>query len=155
MLTYARLDRPELPLQCSDLELGSWAGSRLADWQALRPDKRLDFVRPAMALPWRGDTGAGPGAGEPHRQRPAPCHQPGKPLHSATQDDYLLEVADDGPGIDPALAPQIFEPFVRLDQSRTDAPAAPGWGWPSCAASPATTAARCNCCQAAAVPVSA
>ena len=56
MLTYARLDRPELPLQCSDLELGSWAGSRLADWQALRPDKRLDFVRPAMALPWRGDT---------------------------------------------------------------------------------------------------
>ena len=36
MLTYARLDRPELPLQCSELELGSWAGSRLADWQALR-----------------------------------------------------------------------------------------------------------------------
>jgi len=33
-------------------------------------------------------------------------------------DDYLLEVSDDGPGIDPALAPQIFEPFVRLDQSR-------------------------------------
>ena len=56
MLTYARLDRPELPLQCSDLELGSWAGSRLADWQALRPDKRLDFVRPTMPLPWRGDT---------------------------------------------------------------------------------------------------
>ncbi|WP_241006402.1 histidine kinase dimerization/phospho-acceptor domain-containing protein, partial [Aeromonas media] len=37
MLTYARLDRPELPLQCSDLELASWAGSRLPDWQALRP----------------------------------------------------------------------------------------------------------------------
>ena len=34
------------------------------------------------------------------------------------QDLYLLEVADDGAGIDPALAPQIFEPFVRLDQSR-------------------------------------
>ncbi len=35
---------------------------------------------------------------------------------SAQEDHYLLEVADDGPGIDPALAPQIFEPFVRLDQ---------------------------------------
>jgi two-component system sensor histidine kinase RstB len=37
---------------------------------------------------------------------------------SRLQDNYLLEVSDDGPGIDPALAPQIFEPFVRLDQSR-------------------------------------
>jgi two-component system sensor histidine kinase RstB len=70
------------------------------------------------------------------------------------QDDYLLEVADDGPGIDPALAPQIFEPscaWIRAGQTHGGA----GWGWPSCAASPTTTAARCNCCQAAAVPVSA
>src|SRR5690606_33298752 len=55
MLTYARLDRPELPLQCSDLELASWAGSRLPDWQALRPEKRLDLVCPTHPLPWRGD----------------------------------------------------------------------------------------------------
>ena len=37
---------------------------------------------------------------------------------SRLQENYLLEVNDDGPGIDPALAHQIFEPFVRLDQSR-------------------------------------
>lgn len=119
MLTYARLDRPELPLQCSELELASWAGSRLPDWQALRPQTRLDFVRPAMALPWHGDIRLLDRALE---------NLIGNALRHATsrvslamsrqQDNYLLEVADDGPGIDPALAPQIFEPFVRLDQSR-------------------------------------
>ncbi|ENC6657688.1 two-component system sensor histidine kinase RstB [Aeromonas hydrophila] len=119
MLTYARLDRPELPLQCSELELGSWAGSRLADWQALRPDKRLDFVCPAMALPWRGDTRLLDRALE-NLIGNALRHAAGRvTLSMARQQDlYLLEVADDGAGIDPALAPQIFEPFVRLDQSR-------------------------------------
>ncbi|MGS3138022.1 two-component system sensor histidine kinase RstB [Aeromonas sanarellii] len=119
MLTYARLDRPELPLQCSELELGSWAGSRLADWQALRPDKRLDFVHPAMALPWRGDTRLLDRALE-NLIGNALRRAAGRVTFSMTyqQDNYLLEVADDGVGIDPALAPQIFEPFVRLDQSR-------------------------------------
>ena len=73
MLTYARLDRPELPLQCSELELGSWAGSRLADWQALRYGQaarlRAPGHGPALA---RRYAPAGSGAGEPHRQRPAP-----------------------------------------------------------------------------------
>ncbi|MCH7376092.1 two-component system sensor histidine kinase RstB [Aeromonas sp. MR19] len=119
MLTYARLDRPELPLQCSELELAGWAGSRLPDWQALRPHTRLEFSHPANPLPWRGDTRLLDRALE---------NLIGNALRHATsrvtlamsqqQDHYLLEVADDGPGIDPALAPQIFEPFVRLDQSR-------------------------------------
>lgn len=119
MLTYARLDRPELPLQCSELELASWAGSRLPDWQALRPEKRLDLVCPTHPLPWRGD---------PRLLDRALENLIGNALRHATsrvtlamsqqQDHYLLEVADDGPGIDPALAPQIFEPFMRLDQSR-------------------------------------
>lgn len=119
MLTYARLDRPELPLQCSELELGHWAGSRLADWQALRPEIRLELESPAAPLPWRGDTRLLDRALE---------NLIGNALRHATRqvtlrmarqgDDYLLEVADDGPGIAPALAGQIFEPFVRLDQSR-------------------------------------
>ncbi|WP_421280080.1 two-component system sensor histidine kinase RstB [Aeromonas taiwanensis] len=119
MLTYARLDRPELPLQCSELELGSWAGSRLADWQALQPQKRLSLNAPDQPLPWRGDVRLLDRALE-NLIGNALRHAASRvSLRMARQgDDYLLEVSDDGPGIDPALAPQIFEPFVRLDQSR-------------------------------------
>ena len=113
---------------------GSWAGSRLADWQALRPDKRLDFVRPAMALPWRGDTDCWTGRWRTSSATPLRHATSQASLCIARQgDDYLLEVADDGPGIDPALAPQIFEPFVRLDQSQDRRTGGAGLGWPSCA----------------------
>lgn len=119
MLTYARLDRPELPLQCRDLELGSWAAEHLADWQALRPEKRLEFMPPASPLPWRGDARLLERALENlignalrHAVSRVTLHM------EQQQEQYLLMVSDDGPGIDPALAPQIFEPFVRLDQSR-------------------------------------
>ncbi|MFC5704777.1 two-component system sensor histidine kinase RstB [Aeromonas eucrenophila] len=119
MLTYARLDRPELPLQCSDLELGDWAGAHLADWQALRPDKQLELIPPASPLPWRGDARLLERALE-NLIGNALRHASSRViLHMERQQEhYLLEVSDDGPGIDPALAPQIFEPFVRLDQSR-------------------------------------
>ncbi|MFB3979041.1 sensor histidine kinase [Microbacterium proteolyticum] len=33
-------------------------------------------------------------------------------------DDAVLRVHDDGPGIDPAVAPQLFERFARADRSR-------------------------------------
>lgn len=119
MLTYAKLDRPELPLQRDELELGSWAEHHLGDWQALRPEKHLTLALPPIKMPWCGDHRLLTRAVENligNAQRYAESEV--TLSISRLQENYLLEVSDDGPGIDPALAHQIFEPFVRLDQSR-------------------------------------
>ena len=119
MLTYAKLDRPELPLQRDELELGSWAEHHLGDWQALRPEKHLILALPPIKMPWCGDHRLLTRAVENLIGNALRYAESEVTLSiSRLQENYLLEVSDDGPGIDPALAHQIFEPFVRLDQSR-------------------------------------
>ena len=119
MLTYAKLDRPELPLQRDELELRHWAQAHLGDWQALAPEKRLSLDLPPRHMPWCGDQRLLTRAVENLIGNALRYAENRVTLSlSRLQDNYLLEVSDDGPGIDPALAPQIFEPFVRLDQSR-------------------------------------
>ncbi|WP_421347602.1 two-component system sensor histidine kinase RstB [Aeromonas veronii] len=119
MLTYARLDRPELPLQRDELELSHWAQTHLGDWQALAPEKRLTLDLPPRHMPWCGDQRLLTRAVENLIGNALRYAESEVTLSiSRLQENYLLEVSDDGPGIDPALAPQIFEPFVRLDQSR-------------------------------------
>ncbi|MFM5404520.1 two-component system sensor histidine kinase RstB [Aeromonas veronii] len=119
MLTYAKLDRPELPLQQDELELSNWAQAHLGDWQALSPEKRLTLDLPPRHMPWCGDQRLLTRAVENLIGNALRYAESEVTLSiSRLQENYLLEVNDDGPGIDPALAPQIFEPFVRLDQSR-------------------------------------
>ncbi|MFB2830748.1 two-component system sensor histidine kinase RstB [Aeromonas jandaei] len=119
MLTYAKLDRPELPLQRDELELGSWAEHHLGDWQALRPEKHLTLALPPIKMPWCGDHRLLTRAVENLIGNALRYAESEVTLSiSRLQENYLLEVSDDGPGIDSALAHQIFEPFVRLDQSR-------------------------------------
>ncbi|MFQ1856796.1 two-component system sensor histidine kinase RstB [Aeromonas veronii] len=119
MLTYAKLDRPELPLQQDELELSNWAQAHLGDWQALAPEKKLTLDLPPRHMPWCGDQRLLTRAVENLIGNALRYAESEVTLSiSRLQENYLLEVSDDGPGIDPALAPQIFEPFVRLDQSR-------------------------------------
>ena len=119
MLTYARLDRPELPLKLDELELVEWAELHFGDWQALHPEKALALQLPVIQMPWCGDQRLLTRAVENLIGNALRYAESRVTLSlSRLQDHYLLEVSDDGPGIDPALAPQIFEPFVRLDQSR-------------------------------------
>ncbi|MCJ7976084.1 two-component system sensor histidine kinase RstB [Aeromonas veronii] len=119
MLTYARLDRPELPLQQDELELSHWAQVHLGDWQALAPEKKLTLDLPPRHMPWCGDQRLLTRAVENLIGNALRYAESEVTLSiSRLQENYLLEVSDDGLGIDPALTPQIFEPFVRLDQSR-------------------------------------
>jgi signal transduction histidine kinase len=47
---------------------------------------------------------------------------------SASQDEVRLEVLDDGPGIDPADLPHLFEPLFRADRTRNSATGGAGLG---------------------------
>ena len=54
----------------------------------------------------------------------------GKVEISATPTDGWVEISvqDSGPGIAPADAGRVFEPFVRLDAARAEEPAGSGLG---------------------------
>lgn len=119
MLTYARLERPEMPLNPVDLELGAWVHLYLADWQALAPEKTLQLAVLSDPLPWHGDERLLARAVEnlvSNALRHA-NHQVTLTLERQ-HDLCLIRVQDDGPGIAPEHAARVFEPFVRLDESR-------------------------------------
>lgn len=119
MLTYARLERPEMPLNPVDLELGAWVHLYLADWQTLAPEKTLQLEVRSDPIPWHGDERLLARAVEnlvSNALRHA-NHQVTLTLERQ-HDVCLIRVQDDGPGIAPEHAARVFEPFVRLDESR-------------------------------------
>jgi two-component system, OmpR family, sensor kinase len=53
---------------------------------------------------------------------------PGTPVRTCLLPDGELRVTDDGPGIEAALLPEIFERFTRGDESRNRATGSTGLG---------------------------
>ncbi len=130
MLLLARLDSGR-PLELDEVDLSELVVDVASDAHAAGPDHPLSLQLPDEPLLVPGD--------------PARLHQvlanllanarahtpPGTPVTvslSHAEREAMLAVADDGPGIDPELLPEVFVRFARGDTSRARAAGSTGLG---------------------------
>ncbi|HKY77687.1 MAG TPA: HAMP domain-containing sensor histidine kinase [Acidimicrobiia bacterium] len=128
MLLLARLDQGR-PLEKAPLALDRLVDDAVRDARAVEPDRPIDLAADPVTV-----------NGDDHRLRQvvgnllanARLHTPpGTPVHVTVRlvgDRVRLEVADEGPGLEPDVAGRIFERFFRADAARTRASGGSGLG---------------------------
>ncbi|HEV8625617.1 MAG TPA: HAMP domain-containing sensor histidine kinase [Acidimicrobiia bacterium] len=128
MLLLARLDQGR-PLETTALALDRLVDEAVRDARAVEPDRPIDLVADPVTV-----------TGDDHRLRQvvgnllanARLHTPpGTPVHvsvRAVGERVRLEVADEGPGLEPEMAARVFERFYRGDPARTRASGGSGLG---------------------------
>jgi two-component system, OmpR family, sensor kinase len=129
LLALARLDE-QRPLELGDVDLAVLAADAVHDARAVAPERDV-VLRTPGPVPVRGDEAR-------LRQVLANLlsnalqHTPaGTPVSVEVRqegDGAVLEVADEGPGMDAATAERVFERFYRADASRTRASGGSGLG---------------------------
>jgi two-component system, OmpR family, sensor kinase len=132
LLVLARLDQ-QRPLEQHRVDVAALASDAVTDARAVQPERPLDFAA----------SGRGPFVvlGDEARLRQvlgnllsnALEHTPNSaPVHvSVARDgtgDVVVEVADEGPGLEPKDAARVFERFFRADPSRSRAGGGTGLG---------------------------
>jgi len=132
LLLLARLDQGR-PLEAEPVDLGALARDAVADAQAVEPDRPITVDTPADPVVVTGDE---------HRLRQvlgnllanARSHTPaGTPVAVRVRTGAglaVLEVADEGPGIDPSVGNRVFERFYRGDPARVRGDASGGRSGP-------------------------
>ncbi|AZK63074.1 two-component system sensor histidine kinase RstB [Pectobacterium versatile] len=117
LLTYARLDRPQVMLHLADIDIPSWLQAKVDDFRLIHPDKHISLDMPHSAQIGALDLRLMERVlnnliGNGLRF----CHSR---LHVSLTSDAghiaCLQVEDDGPGIPPESRESVFEPFVRLE----------------------------------------
>jgi len=129
LLTYARLDRPQVETNLEAIDLPKWLAERIADFQMIHPDHEI-----TLDIPHLGDFGAV----DMRLMERVLDNLVNNALRYSQKklriglwldgDIACLQVDDDGPGIPPEERERIFEPFVRLDPSRDRATGGCGLG---------------------------
>lgn len=129
LLTYARLDRPQVTLNIEPLDLPGWLRDKVADLQLLHPERAIE-----LNIPHTGDFG---GVDLRLMERVLDnlinnaLRYSEQRLRVGLWFDgtrACLQVEDDGPGIPPDQREKVFEPFIRLDPSRDRATGGCGLG---------------------------
>jgi two-component system, OmpR family, sensor kinase len=123
LLVLARLDQ-QRPLERRPVDVAELAADAVTDARAVQPQRPLDFAT----------SGEGPFAvlGDEARLRQvygnlltnALEHTPDSvPVHVSVSrngsDEVVVEVADEGPGLEREVAARVFERFFRADPSRS------------------------------------
>jgi signal transduction histidine kinase len=128
MLLLARLDQGR-PLETVPLRFDGLVDDAVRDARAVEPDRTIDLAAEPVTV-----------TGDDHRLRQivgnllanARLHTPpGTPVHvtvRAAGERVRLEVADEGPGLEPDVAARVFERFFRGDPARTRASGGSGLG---------------------------
>lgn len=129
LLTYARLDRPQVETNLEAIDLPKWLAERIADFQMIHPEHEI-----TLDIPHVGDFGAV----DLRLMERVLDNLVNNALRYSQKklriglwldgDIACLQVDDDGPGIPPEERERVFEPFVRLDPSRDRATGGCGLG---------------------------
>ncbi|MEQ4510945.1 MAG: two-component system sensor histidine kinase RstB [Dickeya sp.] len=116
LLTYARLDRPQVTLHLEEIDLSQWLQKRVEDFRLVHDDKLIEL-----------DVASGNQFGYVDLRLMERvlnnlvnnglrfCQQRLRVGLTLDQQTACLQVEDDGPGIAPQDREHIFEPFIRLE----------------------------------------
>ncbi|WP_192457045.1 two-component system sensor histidine kinase RstB [Musicola keenii] len=116
LLTYARLDRPQVTLHLEEIALPGWLQGRIADFQLVNAPRQITLeVNPASQFGYVDLRLLERVLNNLVNNALRFCRQQMRVSLTREQDMACLTVEDDGPGIAPADREHIFEPFIRLE----------------------------------------
>jgi two-component system OmpR family sensor kinase len=128
LLLLARLDQRR-PMQMGEVRLDRLVADGVADARTVEPGRPLDLEAEPVTV-----------TGDEMRIRQVVANllsnarshtPPGTPVHVTVAGEGVtarLEVADEGPGLDPEAASRVFERFYRADPARSRAEGGTGLG---------------------------
>lgn len=118
LLFHAKLDRPEAPLQLTQFDAVSWARERIHEQATLAPE--LNWLEPAEeTLNFLADQYLVTRALDNFLSNARRYAKSTIQTTLRMEDrNCIIMVDDDGPGIPAEDRDRVFDPFIRLDESR-------------------------------------